>query len=199
MSAVKTLREQIADQLRNEILSKQHAPESRLREVQLAARFGTSRGPVRDVFLQLAQEGVLVYRPNAGVTVSPATDDGTRALLMGLRKQIEFHALPRFLKNLTEEQASAMRDILDEMEGACRRKNMPDIVGSDIALHRYVVRHGATAEVEKVWLNIAVRILMNYSRLPDYVDIHKEHVRMVDAICSKNLKASRAALEANLI
>lgn len=199
MSQVKTLRDQIADQLRNEILCKQHAPESRLREEELAARFGTSRGPVRDVLLQLTQEGALVYRPNAGVSVSPAPDDATRTLLMGLRKQIELHALPQFLKKLTEEHEESLRDILDNMERACRRKNMPDIVGSDIALHRYIVRHGAAAEVEKVWLNIAVRILMAYSRVPDHMDIHKEHVRIVDAICSKNLKASRAALESNLI
>jgi DNA-binding FadR family transcriptional regulator len=31
------------------------------------------------------------------------------------------------------------------------------------------------------------------------MDIHKEHVRIVDAICSRDLKAASAALESNLI
>jgi DNA-binding GntR family transcriptional regulator len=197
--AIKTLRDQIADQLRNEILSQQHGPEGRLREEELAARFGTSRGPVRDVLLQLTQEGALVYRPNAGVKVSAPPDAGTRTLLMSLRKQIELHALPVFLKRFTAEDEAALRDILESMERACRRKNMADIVGSDIALHRYMVRRGAAPEIEKVWLNIAVRILMAYSRVADHMEIHREHARIVEAICSRNLKPSRAALEANLI
>lgn len=196
---LKTLRTQMADQLRNEILCHLHGVDTPLREEDLAARFGTSRGPVRDVLLQLTQEGALVYRPNAGVRVSSPPDDATRALLMSLRKQIELHALPLFLKKLSADDEAELREVLESMERACRRKNMPDIVGADMALHRCIVRQGASAEIEKVWLNIAVRILMAYSRLDDHMAIHREHVRIVDAICSKNLKASRAALEANLI
>lgn len=196
---VKTVRDQIADQLRNEILTHQHGVDGRLREEELAERFGTSRGPVRDVLLQLTEEGVLIYRPNAGVSVSPPPDAETRTMLMTLRKQIELHALPTFLRQFTEEDEAALRDILENMERACRRKNMPDIVGSDIALHRYIVRRGAAPEVEKIWLHIAVRILMAYSRLAKHMDIHREHKVIVDALCTKNLKASSAALEANLI
>lgn len=197
--SLKTLRDQIADQLRNEILSHQHGADTPLREEELAARFGTSRGPVRDVLLQLTQEGALVYRPNAGVRVCPPPDADTRALLMSLRKQIELHALPVFLKKFTAEDETALRDILETMERACRKGNMSDIVGSDIALHRYIVRSGAAPEVEKVWLHVAVRILMAYSRVPNHMEIHREHLRIVDALCSKNLKASRDALTANLI
>lgn len=196
---LKTVRDQIADQLRNEILTHQHGADSPLREEALAARFGTSRGPVRDVLLQLTQEGALMYRPNAGVRVSPPPDNATRSLLMSLRKQIELSALPGFLKHFTADDEAALRDILETMERACQRGNMPDIVGSDIALHRYIVRRGSAPEIEKVWLHIAVRILMAYSRLGKHMDIHREHARIVEALCSRNLKASRAALEANLI
>lgn len=196
---IRTAREQIADTLRNEILCQLHGADAPLREEELAARFGTSRGPVRDVLLQLTQEGALAYRPNAGVRVCPPPDKTTRTLLMSLRKQIELHALPSFIKNHTEDDAAALRDILDAMEQACRRGNMPDIVGTDMALHRYIVREGAGAEVEKVWQHIAVRILMAYSRLGSHMGIHREHKHLVDAICQRQLKASRAALEANLI
>jgi GntR family transcriptional regulator, rspAB operon transcriptional repressor len=196
---IKTIRDQIADQLRNEILAHEHESDAPMREEALAERFGTSRGPVRDVLLQLTQEGVLVYRPNAGVRISAPPDAETRTLLMDLRKRVELHALPRFIAGLTEEDEEALRDILEAMKSACRRRDMPDIVGSDMALHRYIVRRGASPEVEKVWMNLAVRILMAYSRLVKHMDIHKEHVRIVDAICSRDLKAASAALESNLI
>lgn len=198
-SPIKTARNQIADQLRNEIIARQHEAGTRLREEDLAARFGTSRGPVRDVLLQLTQEGALIYRPNAGVSVSPPPDAATRTLLMGLRKQIEMHALRKFISRLGAHDEHALRDILETMERACRRGNMPDIVGSDIALHRYIIRRAAIPELEQVWLNVVVRLLMAYSRFDKPMDIHREHVCLVDAICQRNLKASRAALKDNLI
>jgi GntR family transcriptional regulator, rspAB operon transcriptional repressor len=196
---IRTVREQIADQLRNEILSRQHGADTHLREEALAARFGTSRGPIRDVLLQLTQEGALVYRPNAGVRISPPPEPATRELLMNLRTQIELHAIPRFVEQLTPDDEQALRDILETMERACRRGSMPDIVGSDIALHRHIVRRGAAPEIEKVWMNVAVRMLMAYSRFGDFMEIHREHVRIVEAICAKDLESARSALKDNLI
>ncbi len=196
---LKTMRDQIADQLRNEILSRKVGSDVHLREEDLAARFGTSRGPVRDVLLQLTQEGALIYRPNAGVRVSAPPDAATRTLLMDLRKRIEFHALKPFIEKLDAGDEQALADILETMKQACRKRDMAGVVGSDIALHRYIVRHGAAPEVEKVWMSIAVRILMAYSRLTNHMDIYREHERIVDAICARDLAASRAALDSNLI
>ena len=62
-SPIRSVREQIADQLRNEILANLFAANEPMREAALAERFGTSRGPIRDVLLQLSQEGALVYKP----------------------------------------------------------------------------------------------------------------------------------------
>ncbi|MCB1091947.1 MAG: GntR family transcriptional regulator [Verrucomicrobiae bacterium] len=196
---LRTLRDQIAEQLRNEILAHQHAPDAPLREQDLARRFGTSRGPVRDVLLQLTQEGALVYRPNAGVRISTPPDPGTRSLLMKLRKEIELAAVKGLIEQFQPEDDRQLREILDRMGRACQRGDVPEIVGSDMALHRHIVSRGAAPEIEQVWQTIAVRILMAYSRLPEFSDIHAEHLRIVDALCRRNLKESRAALESNLI
>ncbi|MCB1237661.1 MAG: GntR family transcriptional regulator [Verrucomicrobiae bacterium] len=196
---LRTLRDQIADQLRNEILAHQHAPDAPLREHDLAKRFGTSRGPVRDVLLQLTQEGALVYRPNAGVRIGTPPDAETRKLLMRLRKEIELAAVKRLIEGFQPDDEPQLRETLDRLRRACRSGDMPGIVGSDMDLHRHIVRRGAAPEIEQVWQSIAVRILMAYSRLSDFSDIHAEHVRIVEAICARDVKASRAALESNLI
>jgi DNA-binding GntR family transcriptional regulator len=69
------VRDQIAERLRNEILADTIPSNEPLREVALAERFGTSRGPIRDVLLELTKEGALVYKPNAGVRVCPPLGD----------------------------------------------------------------------------------------------------------------------------
>jgi len=199
VNPVRSVREQITNQLRNEILADKFPENEPLREVALAERFGTSRGPIRDALLQLSQEGALVYKPNSGVRVSAPVQNGERVLLMALRKQIELHALPELIRNLTGADHRALEEILDAMKLACRRKDLPDIVGSDIALHRYIVRRGGSPELEAVWQSIAVRIRMAYSRLNNTLDIYREHEKIVAAIKARNELQAIESLEANLI
>jgi DNA-binding GntR family transcriptional regulator len=199
VTPIRSVREQIADQLRNEILADRFTDNEPLREAAVAERFGTSRGPVRDVFLQLTQEGALVYKANVGVRVNSPVVDGERALLMGLRKQIELVALPAYLRNRTPEDDEALRLILTQMRQACREKDLPAIAGTDIALHRHIVRYGASSQVEAVWTSISVRIRMDYSRVPRHLDIFREHERIVEAIEAGDEASARNALVANLI
>ena len=196
---IRTVREQIADRLRNEILASELAPEERLREVQLAERFGTSRGPIRDVLVQLTQEGALEYKPNSGVRVSVPPNGETRDFLMNLRRDIELHALERFIAEATDEDCAALEEILQSMRRACRDEDMAEIVGTDLALHRYIVQRGAGPELEAVWNSVAVRIRMIYSRHGKFQEIYEEHARIVEAIASGNLDAARQALDSNLV
>lgn len=199
VSPIRSVREQIADQLRNEILADQFRENEPLREAAVAERFGTSRGPIRDVFLQLSQEGALVYKPNSGVRVNSPVLNGQRTLLMGLRKQIELAALPAYLENRTKEDDLALREVLNRMRQACREKDLPAIAGSDIALHQHIVRRGVSEQVEAVWTSIAVRIRMDYSRIARHLDIYREHERIVEAIEANDEAGARESLIANLI
>src|SRR5215472_4225062 len=72
---VRSLREQVAAHVRRDVLSGHLETGERLREVELAERFGVSRGPVRDALLQLTHEGLLVLQPHCGAKVAgPASD-----------------------------------------------------------------------------------------------------------------------------
>ena len=67
----RTMREQIADRIRSDVLSGRIESGTSLREIPLAKQYGVSRAPVRDALLQLTQEGLLEAKPNCGVRVSP--------------------------------------------------------------------------------------------------------------------------------
>src|SRR5438128_11150342 len=96
-AAIRTVREQITDRLRDDILSGRLAEGERLHEAKLAERFGVSRGPIREVLAQLTHEGLLEAKPNCGVKVAPSDCDSVRDLIVPIRRVIDTSALNHFI------------------------------------------------------------------------------------------------------
>src|SRR6516164_6610217 len=98
---VRSLREQVADRLRRDVLAGELVPGEHLREIELAGRFGVSRGPVRDALLQLAQEGWLVLEPHCGAKVARPAPEGLLPLIRAQRRAVERFAIRLFFKSIT--------------------------------------------------------------------------------------------------
>jgi DNA-binding GntR family transcriptional regulator len=88
--AVRTLPEQIADDLGAAIARGDFAGGERLLEIAIAQRYGVSRGPVREALRLLALRGLAVLYPRRGAFVVEVSLDSLvdlfnmRAVLMGL-------------------------------------------------------------------------------------------------------------------
>ena len=65
----RTLRAQVARELREAIISGELPADTRLIEKDLAAQFEISRGPLREAFRELEEEGLVETRPHAGSKV----------------------------------------------------------------------------------------------------------------------------------
>src|SRR5215470_12769857 len=68
-TAVRTLPEQIADEIGASIAGGELAGGERLLEEAIAKRFGVSRGPVREALRILVQRGLAVLYPRRGAFV----------------------------------------------------------------------------------------------------------------------------------
>ena len=195
---VRSVREQIADTLRSEVLSGAWSNDAPLREHTLAERFGVSRGPIRDALLQLSQEGVLLYQPNKGVRVNTPPSEDERQLLQSMRREMEAFCLKRCIDELTETDDKQLEGNLTDLSRACELGDLSAIADNDLALHRYLVRR-ASPELEAVWLSITSRLLMDYSRIDRFDEIVAEHTAIVQAVRERNLVAAQKALNANII
>ena len=198
MERVQTIREQIADHIRADILSGQLPEGEQLREQLLAQRFGVSRGPVRDVLLQLTQEGLLVSKPNCGVRVGPAPDAWIQPLVVDLRQRIEIFALRKVLKELDDEAIQRLDAMVESLRKACERSDLAAIVKYDMGFHRYILEMAGGEDLVSVWLPIVQRMMLHYTRHEDMMESHREHAAILDAIRDKDIKRAVAALKQNI-
>lgn len=129
--------EAVVVRLRNAILSGELPAGSKLVEADLAERFGTSRGPIREAVRELVREGLVVEFDRRGNVVS-TLDESDLAEVYGVREALEVAAARIVSGRADEEDLSMLArhlDALDEGAGGDYLVNSTH----DLAFHRDLV------------------------------------------------------------
>jgi DNA-binding GntR family transcriptional regulator len=106
----------IAGALREAILAGDLVPGTRLRQDDIAARFGTSRLPVREALRILEAEGLAALTPNRGARI-PTLELHEVNTYYRMRERLEPLTLVESLPNLSEAQIEHMDAIQTQIEG----------------------------------------------------------------------------------
>lgn len=192
------VRDQIADQLRSDIISGELAPGAKLNEQGLATRFGVSRGPIRDVLLQLTKEGLLVTRSNVGASVAEMLSPKMQPLMVNIRRRIETYAAKQLKGQMTDEDFASLDFILDEFQSAFESGDFTAVTKADIEFHKYLVEKAGGQELVNLWYPVVLRMRMNYKRIDTPAHGLDEHRAIVDALRDDDIKRATAALKANI-
>ena len=194
----RTLPEQIAAQLRQEVLSSKLKPGDPLREVDLSKRFGVSRGPVREAFRQLTQQGLLVLVPNKGVRVAENPTVEVRPLVVRLRRTIETFVLDSIFERITDADLAHWDAILADIRAACESNDVDALTEHDLRFHQALICSHDNKDLFALWQPIVMRMMMQYYRLDDIMDSYREHKRILDAIRAGDRAGAVRALETNI-
>ena len=194
----RTIREQVADRIRTDVLSGRLSEGSSLREQSLARQYGVSRAPIRDALLQLTQEGLLVAKPNCGVKVGSPSGEEIQPLVVELRRKIEVFALRRVFSKLTDADIDRLDETVQRLRIACETEDLAAVVQQDMALHRYILEATGNTDLLSMWLPIVSRMFLHYSRHRNMMESYREHAAIVDAIRKKDKRAAIAALKENI-
>ncbi len=98
-----TLASMVGERIRASILDGDVVPGTQLNEVELAASFGVSRGPVREAIQRLIQEGLLRSEPHRGVFLPLLTTADIEDIFL-TREALESTAL----RNITGTSAGGV-------------------------------------------------------------------------------------------
>ncbi len=106
----------VASYLRDAILGGQLRPGDRIRQEEVAARFGASRLPVREALRILAAEGLTELEPHKGARVPRLTQHEVEVIYQ-MRERLEPLALAESLPRLTaddDEQLGKLQQRIEE-------------------------------------------------------------------------------------
>ncbi len=155
----KTLRERVAEEIRNKILKQELTPGMRIIEQNLSEEFGISRGPIREALRQLEQEGLVEYVRNVGCSVREISIKDEYETYL-LRSAYEVAAVQSYHGSFEEEELQRMKKILDKMK-ALKKGELGDLLDYDYEFHCVIVEKSGLSRLISSWkaLNYASNVV----------------------------------------
>ena len=192
--------ERIASQLRSGIVSGRLPPGQALREVEVARQLGVSRGPVREAFQRLIQEGLLEAHPARGVFVPQLTAADIADLYLA-RGAVETTAARLLATSGTPEALGELSAALAELEAA-PEDGWNQLVSLDLHLHEVLVRGTRSMRLARMFGTLAAETRLCMVALeafyPERADLVTEHAEIVQAIQRRDAAAAASLLDRHM-
>jgi DNA-binding GntR family transcriptional regulator len=149
-----TLASIVTERLRTAIVNGSLEPGSQLSEVELASRFGVSRGPVREALQRLVQEGLLLSEPHRGVFIPVLTDHDVSDIYLA-REALESAAIRSIVANGTSAATSQVLDqYVVQMEKAEAAGDWESVGDSDLEFHVALVEASGSQRLRRMFSTV---------------------------------------------
>lgn len=133
----RTKEEQVADYLREGIISGRLPRGTRLKQQEIAQQLKISITPVREALKLLEAEGYIASDSYRGATVVPF-DIGTSTEILKLRIMLETQLVESTTRNLTAANIAELKDLADQFEEAAKAGDSKLARGVNYRFHRRI-------------------------------------------------------------
>ncbi|WP_332776781.1 phosphonate utilization associated transcriptional regulator [Polaromonas sp.] len=182
------------------ILRSELAVGARVNESDLATRFGTSRGPVREALRALEECGLVRSEKNRGVFVreiSLAEADE----IYDLREALDEMIGRRLALQITAPQLKALNVLLDEMDDAMAGKDIKRYHGLNLEFHDALVDFVGNSRLSETYRRLTKELLLFRLRALEegggFAVSNAEHKTIIKAIASRDADKAGRVLRAH--
>jgi DNA-binding GntR family transcriptional regulator len=189
----------VADQLRRAIMRGVFPPGTQLGEVELATRFGVSRGPLREAMQRLVAEGLLRSERHRGLFVRDLDEADVRDVYIA-RLAVERAA---GLLILGGDTAPALARLEVALAGMAAEADDPvALADADQAFHAEMVAASGSPRLRRMADGLLVETRMCLAALqdtaPDATELVAEHRGLLEALRSGDADLFNIALEKHM-
>ena len=189
MDAYLPLRDVVFNTLREAILKGELKPGERLMELQLAAKLGVSRTPIREAIRMLEQEGLAVTIPRKGAEVAKMTEKDMEDVLQ-IREALDELAAKIACEQISEEQLEELVATMHEFEESTKTDNVKKIAAADVQFHDIIYQSTGNPKLVNMLNNLReqmYRYRVEYLKDENnYPTLMKEHKDIVEGLVRKN-------------
>lgn len=179
------LRDVVFQTLREAILRGDLKPGERLMELQLAAKLGVSRTPIREAIRMLEQEGLAVTTPRKGAEVAKMTLKDMEDVLE-IREVLDELAVKVACTRITKEQLRRLRGSAVSFEESTRTGDVKRIAQEDVSFHDIIYEATGNSKLVSLLYNLREQIYryrVEYLKNSDnYPALIREHQAIIDAL-----------------
>lgn len=193
-----TFASMVGERIRANIIEGALPPGSQLQEVELAASFGVSRGPVREALQRLIQEGLLRSEPHRGVFVPVMSADDVVDIYLA-REALEGAAVRRIIA--TQRAAAACKSldrIVRSMEAAEKAEDWKALASRDLDFHTALVAAAESPRLERMFTTVISETRLCLSMLTTDLEgrdfLVEEHREISEKIRAEDTEGAMAAL-----
>ena len=189
----------VAERLRQEIQHGTLAAGTRLRQNDVAQRFGVSTTPVREALRDLAAEGLIRLDAHRGAIVHSPSHAELEEIYR-LRQLLEPELVARAIAHITDDELAEATEILDLAD---KEKDPVAWIDLNQRFHRLFNRAARSPRlatiVESLQDSATLYILVALTRgTRDVVEANNQHRRILQAVRSGDVKAAREAILAHI-
>jgi DNA-binding GntR family transcriptional regulator len=180
-----TLTREVAERLRQAILSGELSAGQLLAEAAMAARLNVSRIPVREALVELEREGLVVFNHRGRACVRTFTDEDF-AEIVSLRTTLQVMSAKLAAVKHTTEDLERLEMIVKRAE---KTYDPTEFSRLDIAFHDEIARIARHNRLYQCWSNLRAQMELWLTRA------HQERARVRQDVREETAQAHRQLIE----
>ncbi|MEJ8814902.1 phosphonate utilization associated transcriptional regulator [Variovorax ureilyticus] len=174
---------------------------SRVNESELAARFNTSRGPIREALRALEEAGLVRNEKNRGVYVREISFEEADEIYE-LREALEEVIGRRVAVAMSSDAIDRMRAMVEAMRGAAQAKDLEQYAQLNLQFHDTLLEIAGSRKLTDTYKRLVKELHLFRMRALDTgggLEVSAgEHSAIVEAIASGNPERAGAALRGHV-
>ena len=201
MDAYLPLRDVVFNTLREAILRGDLVAGERLMELQLAAKLGVSRTPIREAIRMLEQEGLAITIPRKGAIVARMTEKDMQDVLE-IREALEELSVQVACDKITDGEIVQLRKNMENFEQALKSDDLKKMAQADVEFHDVIYQATDNPKLINMLNNLReqmYRYRVEYLKDPqNHEQLLNEHEAIYQGIVKKDKDAVTAMIRKHI-
>ena len=196
----RVFREEIREQLIEDILNGRLAPGARIVETKIAQQFGVSQGPVREALRDLELFGFVVSSPFRGTQVRRISTEELLEIYP-IRAALEGVAARSAAVRIDQATLEHLEELIGTMREAAARDDHRGEADADHSFHHAIVKASGNHMLEHVWQTMRLSITTCLTTSITHRSLHEiaeRHVAVLEALRSGDPDRAEAAVRRHI-